>query len=106
MDGEALLVVVNSHGYEIRGADIVVDSNLNPPKSYLNTSDSFMTMVLSTAQIVGMGAQISPKNLSGAIYPFRSKEGTAYVKVKDFPPSEVLVLANHPLVEEGFIRPD
>lgn len=65
-----------------------------------------MAVVLSIAQIAGMGAQISPKNILGTIYTARFKDGMAYAKVRDLTPSEVLVLANHPLAEEGSIKPD
>lgn len=83
LDDEEALCVVNVHGAESRGADVLVDAGLNPPGSSL-------TVVLATAAVDGGAGPAE-----GATLPVRhTLDGTAYVQVRELPPSEVLVLLN------------
>jgi len=89
LDDEEALCVLNAHGADERGADVLVDGTLNPP-------GSSMTVVLNTAQAT------NPQGYAGA-HPVRSSlpvkrdaAGRAYVEIRDVPPSEVLVLTDRP----------
>jgi len=90
LDDEELLCVLNAHGTEPRGADVIVDANLNPAE----TSD--MTVVLNTAQ-VAHGQEFSGSHPVGSTVPVnRTADGRAFVRIQKLPPAETLVLANHP----------
>ncbi len=96
LDDEEALYVLNAHGLENRGADVLVDANLNPP-------GSAMTVVLNTAQAANpQGYQGS--HPAGSRLPVqRTTDGTAYVELRSIPPSETLVLSTHPTADEGDI---
>ncbi|MGH9177533.1 MAG: alpha-amylase family glycosyl hydrolase [Acidimicrobiales bacterium] len=97
LDDEEALCIVNGHGLEGRGAGVVVDAGLNPP-------GSSMTVVLSSAEAAGAPLG-NAGNRSGASLPVhRRPDGTAYVEIGDLPPSEVLVLSNHPGPDIGAVR--
>ena len=87
LDDEEALCVVNGHGTAARGGDVLVDAALNP-------AGSAMTVVLNSAQAADAAAGGPPV---GARLPVqRAADGTAFVAIRDLPPSEVLVLVNHP----------
>jgi glycosidase len=81
LDQEEVLCVVNSHGTAARGGDVVVDAPLNP------AGGSF-TVVANTGN--------SPPGPGGTLPVLQATDGTHYVEIRDLPPSEVLVLTNHP----------
>jgi glycosidase len=86
LDDEEALCVVNGNGREERGARVLVDADLNP-------TNGVMTVVLNTAQIAG----IAGPHQTGETLPVkRTANGTAYVEIHPLPPSEALVLMNHP----------
>src|SRR5205807_1028130 len=87
LDDEEALCVLNGHGTDARGADVLVDPTLNQP-------GSSMTVVLSTAQTASAApAGLAPLNSK---LPVRRKpDGTAYVEIGNLPASEMLVLVNH-----------
>jgi glycosidase len=92
LDDDEALCVVNVHGTERRGADVIVDASLNPP-------GSVMTVLLNTANVGGLPA--GGVHTAGSELPvLRRADGTAYVEIRDVPPSEVLVLSNHPVEPE------
>lgn len=94
LDDEEILCIVNSNGTEARSADIMVDS-------YINPSDGTMSAVLNTSKVEdkeGQGVQMVAKHQVK-----RTWGGIAYVKVRDLPASEVLVLTNYPGYQEGTI---
>jgi hypothetical protein len=83
------LCILNAHGHAARGADIIVDASLNPPGSAL-------TVVLNTAQAAAP-ATFAGAHPAGSTVPVqRTAGGAAYVAIRQLPPSEVLVLTNHP----------
>jgi glycosidase len=107
LDDEEALCILNSHGTEVRGADVLVDASLNPEGSQL-------TVILNSAQ---SGSQLDRNNLdtekigagiqAGAKIPvLRTADGKAFIKIRDVLPSEIVVLTNHPEKEEGSINPD
>lgn len=87
LDDEELACVVNGHGTAARGADVLIDANLNPP-------GSAMQVVLNTAQAGNPEGYSGPHPVGTSILVKRTAQGVAYVEIRDLPPSEVLVLAN------------
>jgi glycosidase len=86
LDDEEAVCVVNTHGTNMRGADVLVDASLNPPGS------SF-AVVFNSAAAGGIAAPAHP---TGSALPVkRTADGKAFVEVRDVPASEVLVLLNH-----------
>jgi len=88
LSDDELLVVVNAHGTSARGGDVVVDASLNPGTS------QFKVMANSAQTIQGNAAGIA--QALGSVFPVRRKpDGTAFVEIRNLPPSGVLVLSNH-----------
>lgn len=86
LDDEEALCVLNGHGVAVRGADVLVDAKLQ---------QGTMTVVLNTAQVVDPETYAGPHPV-GSTLPVRIADGTAYVEIRNLPPSEVLVLTNRP----------
>ncbi|MBS0424419.1 MAG: hypothetical protein JSR71_08350 [Proteobacteria bacterium] len=89
LDDEEALCVVNPHGYEIRGGNVIVDANLSPPGSEL-------TVVINTQQTVAESTAGITHPVSSRLRVKQTGDGTAYVEIRNVPPSEVLVLVNYP----------
>jgi glycosidase len=89
LDDEDTLCVVNAHGTDVRGADIEVDAQLNP-------ASSAMTVVANTAQAASDTAD-GPLAVGDQCPVHHTSDGRAYVTLHEIPPSEVLVLTNHPM---------
>jgi len=87
LDEEEVLCVVNGHGAESRGGDVVVDGALN------QGAGSFV-VIGNTAEIA-LGAAYQGSYARGTQVPVR-RDGCAYLEVRDLAPSEVLVLINKP----------
>jgi glycosidase len=88
LSDEEALCVVNAHGTQARGGNVLVDASLNAPGTML-------TVIANTAQAArGSSANVAYPVGSG-ISVERSREGAAYVPIRDLPASEVLVLVNH-----------
>ena len=86
VDKEAICVV-NPNGLAARGADVLVDVQLNPPGSSL-------TVIMNSAQAGGAAAGVHPV---GSQLPVRQAvSGAAYLEIRDVGPSEALVLVNRP----------
>lgn len=88
LSDEEALCVVNAHGTEARGGDVLVDAGLNPPGSEL-------TVVANTAETAA-GSAGGIAHPIGSRLPVQLADGKAYVEIRNLPPSEVLVLVNHP----------
>ncbi|AGA33332.1 Glycosidase [Thioalkalivibrio nitratireducens DSM 14787] len=87
LDDEESLCVANPHGTDRRGADVIVDASLNPP-------GAAMTVLLNTAEVAD--PQAGAAHPAGSELPVRRRgDGTAFVEIRNLPPSEVLVLSNH-----------
>ncbi len=84
LDDEEALCVVNTHGTEARGADVLVDASLSADASQFR-------VVANTAELAG-GSVTHPSGSLQAVQ--RKPDGTAYLSIRDLPPSEVLVLDN------------
>ena len=75
LDDEEALCIVNTHGVETRGANVLVDASLN-------AVGSVFTGVFGTS----------------ATFPVKRNEGGIhYIEVRNVAPSDVLVLTNRPL---------
>lgn len=94
LDDEELLCILNGHGEASRGADVLVDADLNPP-------GAAMTVLLNTAQADDPNA-CHPVGSTLPVH--RLPDGTAYVQIRDVAPSEVIVLSNHATARAGGLR--
>jgi glycosidase len=99
LDITEILCVLNPHGTDARGADIIVDATLN-------------SRPISLFTVIGNTAQAGCENPFGGSYPkgtrvpvLRTSSGAAYIEIRDLGPSETLVLCNHPERVEGDILP-
>ncbi len=98
LDDEELLCIVNGHGTEARGGDVLVDASLSPVGSALK-------VVLNTAQAGSPAAYAGPHAVGSSLTVKRTGDGIAFVEIRDLPPSEVLVLANHAQAGGGDVLP-
>ena len=98
LDDEELLCTINGHGTATRGANVLVDATLNPP-------GRAMHVVLNTAQAGSPAGYSGPHPVGSSVPVLRTAEGIAYVEIRDLPPSEVVVLANHADADSGAILP-
>ena len=89
LNDEEALCVVNAHGREARGGNILVDAALNPPSSAMT--------VKVNSQETANGSRAGVSHPIGSRLPVkRLSDGTAFLEIRDVQPSEVLVLVNHP----------
>lgn len=89
LDDEEALCVPNPHGTATRGADVLVDASLSPGIGPL-------TVILNTAQAAAGAAFTGAYGVGATLPVLRTPDGKAYVQIRDLPPSETLVLSNHP----------
>jgi hypothetical protein len=88
LDDEEAICIVNVHGNQSRGADVLVDAGLSG-------AVGFLTVVANTMEVV-MPAAAIPHPVGSTLPVRRTPDGKAYIEVRDVGPSEVLVLINHP----------
>lgn len=81
--------MVNAHGNAVRGGDVLVDASLNLPGAQL-------TVVANSAEAAAGSAAGVSHPVGSQLAVRRKSDGTAYVEIRDLPPSEVVVLVNHP----------
>ena len=83
LDDEELICIRNNHDTESHVADVLVDTNLNPP-------GSFMTVV----------ADLPPESdthpIKSKVPVNRTQDGKAFIRIQHIEPFHVLVLTNHP----------
>ncbi|MCG8551072.1 MAG: alpha-amylase family glycosyl hydrolase [Desulfobacterales bacterium] len=88
LNDEEIIVILNSHGTEVRGANVVVDADLNPEVST-------MTVIASTEE--AGKSHYAGSNRTGSVRSVHSDpSGSHYIKVRDVGPSEMVLLANKP----------
>ncbi len=85
LDDEEVLCVVNPHGTQARGADILVDAALNAPAAGL------FRVIANTA---ALRAGSVGSSAVGETLPVQREGDIAYVAVRGIAPSEALVLTN------------
>jgi glycosidase len=98
LDDEEALCIVNGHGTEARGGDVVVDSSLNAPDTPGNPWSGavpFFEVVANSAQAAA-GDTYAGSHPVGSRVPVAFRDGAAYVSLRNVPPSETLVLLNRP----------
>ena len=98
LDDEEALCVVNGHGEETRGGDVLVDGNLNSPSAAgdpFGGDTPFLTVIANSAQMAAGGSFTGPHPL-GERLPVKIRNRSAFVEIRGLPPSEVVVLTNRP----------
>jgi len=85
LDDEEALCVINTHGQQFRGGDVLVDASMNDP-------DASFRVIVNTAQTIDAG--YSGTHAVGSTISTRTRDGTRFLEIRDLPPSEVLVLIN------------
>jgi glycosidase len=96
LDDEEALCVLNPHGTQARGADVLVDAALN-------SEGSELTVILNTAQAAAAQGFNGTHAVGSRVPVLRKPDGKSYVEIRDIQPSELLVLSNHPVPEEGTV---
>jgi glycosidase len=89
LDDEEAVCVLNSHGTDARGSDVLVDAGLNAP-------DGSMRVILNTAEAAGDPRGPGRHPMGSSVPVRRTADGKAYVEIRDVGASEILVLTNHP----------
>ncbi|TKB60051.1 MAG: alpha-amylase [Nitrospira sp.] len=89
LSDEEALCIVNAHGTQIRGGDVMADADLNQPDmAFTVVANSMEAGAGTTAGIAHpVGSQLSIK---------RRSDGTAFVEIRNLAPSAVIVAVNHP----------
>ncbi len=90
LEKQEAVCVVNSHDQYPRGADVLVDSELNPPGSAL-------TVIHIAAEHAEPGA-LAVYAVGSQIPVQRRNDGTAFIAIRDIAPAATLVLSNAPQV--------
>jgi hypothetical protein len=98
LDDEEALCIVNAHGMDERGANVLVDGDLNSPGCSL-------TVMLNTAQAADPQGYAGSHPVGSSVPVLRAADGKAYVEIRHVQASEVLVLSNYPAKDEGAILP-
>jgi glycosidase len=95
LDDEEAVCILNGHGDQARGADVVIDAGLN------GAPGAALVVIANTAQAASSAAYTGSHPVGEAVPVRHASEGTAFVSVHDLPPSEILVLSNHPSADTG-----
>ncbi len=96
LDDEEVVCILNTHGTDQRGANVLVDANLNPKA---------MTVILNTAETANPQGYTGSHPVGSSAPVHRMTDGKTYVELRNIRPSEVVVLTNHPQSDEGSILP-
>ncbi|WGZ96384.1 MAG: alpha-amylase family glycosyl hydrolase [Candidatus Thiothrix putei] len=86
LDDEELVVVLNPHGVEARGARVLVDASLNPAGSHLS--------VVASSEEAGSVAYQGENKIGQTHKVQVDGSGVHYIEISNLGASEVLVLAN------------
>jgi len=101
LDDEEALCVVNGNGKEVRGADVLVDANLNAENAPGTTPaqpGAVLVVIANSVQAAHEAAQagapyVGPHPIGQQI-PVETRGGVSFVAIRDLGPSEVVVLIN------------
>jgi len=89
LSDEEALCVMNAHGRQVRGGDVVVDADLNPDGSALT--------VVANSMEGGSGTSVGIAHPVGSQLPIKRRaDGTAFVEVRNIALSGVIVAVNRP----------
>jgi glycosidase len=89
LSDEEALCIVNGHGNENRGGDVIVDAGLNPP-------GSVFTVVANTRETANHSPVGVTHAIGSTVPVLRREDGTAFVPIREVRLSEALVLVNRP----------
>jgi glycosidase len=98
LDDEEALCVVNGHGTESRGGDVVVDAALNAPNAAGDPwggASPYFVVVANSAQAAAVGTYTGTHSV-GSQVPVSVRNGAAFLALRGLGPSEVVVLVNRP----------
>jgi glycosidase len=98
LDDEEILCIVNGHGTEPRGGDVIVDAALNSPGAAGNPwsgSSPYFEVIGNSAQAAAGNGYAGPHPI-GSQVAVSVRDGAAYIPIRNIGPSEVLVLTNRP----------
>jgi glycosidase len=98
LDDEEILCVVNGHGTDFRGGDVLIDPALNDGNAAgdpWSGAPPFLLVIANTAQTAA-GAGYAGSHPIGSKLAVQSRGGVTYVPIRDLGPSEVLALTNRP----------
>jgi len=87
LDDEEALCIVNTHGEQLRGGDVVVDASLN-------VHDAAFRVILNTAQ--AFDPSYAGSHGVGSSLLAKTRDGVRFLEIRDLGPSEVLMLTNRP----------
>jgi len=101
LDEEEALCIVNGHGREPRGADVIVDARLNArdaPGRPWGAAGPALEVIANSAQAAHdaahPGAPYAGPHPVGERVPVQARGGALFVAIRGLPASEVLVLVN------------
>jgi hypothetical protein len=101
LDDEEALCIVNGHGRDARGADVLVDASLNAPDAAgqpWDASGASFVVVANSAQAAHEaahpGVPYAGAHPVGARVAVRTRGELRFVALRDIEPSEVVVLVN------------
>ena len=98
LDDEEALCVVNGNGGAAREGDVVVDAAINAagaPGQPVGVGQPIFEVVANAAESASAGPYAGPHPV-GQHLSVKLRGGSAFVEIRDLPPSEVLVLVNRP----------
>jgi hypothetical protein len=87
LSDEEALCMINPHGTQARGGDVVVDADLNQPGMAFTVIANSMEAGTSAGIAHPVGSQLPIK---------RRSDGTAFVEIRNLAPSAVIVAVKHP----------
>jgi len=87
-DDEEALCIVNGHGTDQRGGQVVVDRSVN------SGAGAFLQVIANSAQAAT--SVYTGTHPVGEHVPVQVRDGIAFVQINNLSPSEVLVLINRP----------
>lgn len=98
LDDEETLCVVNGHGTDRRGGDVLIDANLNSANASGSPwgADAPSLLVIANTAQEAAGAGYTGSHAVGSKLVVEWRNGIAYVSIQDVGASEVIVLVNRP----------
>lgn len=98
LDDEEVLCIVNGHGVEMRGGDVLIDPSLNSPQAPGNPwggQPPHLVVIANTAQ-TAVGPGYAGSHPIGSELAVGWRGGVAYISIRNVAPSEVILLVNRP----------
>jgi glycosidase len=96
LDDEEIVCIVNGHGTEIRGGDVLIDPDPNSPQAPgdpWSGGSPRLVVIANTAQTAA-GPAYAGSHAIGSELAVARQAGIAYVPIRNVGPSEVILLVN------------